>query len=130
MNIPNAKRAAPCGTALCHDQHRISGADQVRLFGSLGSSFGGRSSSVSSFGRGCSSAFGGSGGRISSSVGGFGSSVNRGISIGFGVSGHGINSFFGFGGGFAAASSKAESRGRDGGSEDDLAHNDNSFFSE
>jgi hypothetical protein len=107
-----------------------SGDDHIRLLGSLGRGFSGRSSSVSSFGRGVSSAFSGSfnafSGRIDSSV----SAFSGGVSIGFGVSGHGIDSFFGFGGGFAAASSEAESRGGDGGSENDLTHGVHSFFSE
>jgi hypothetical protein len=106
------------------------GDDHIRLLGSLGRFFGGRGSSVSSFGRGFSSAFSGSfnafGGRIDSSFGAF----SGGVSIGFGVSGHRIDSFFGFGGGFAAASSEAESRGGDGGSENDLTHGVHSFFSE
>lgn len=104
--------------------------DQIRLLGSFGRSFGGRGSSVSSFGRGFGSAFSSSfsafSGRFSSIFGAF----SGGVSIGFGVSSHGIDSFFGFGGGFAAASSEAESRGGDGGSENDLTHGVHSLFSE
>jgi hypothetical protein len=104
--------------------------DHIRLLGSFGRGFGGRGSSVSSFGRGVSSAFSSSfgafSGRIDSSFGAFSS----GVSIGFGVSSHGIDSFFGFGGGVAAASSEAESRGGDGGSENDLTHGVHSFVSE
>ena len=106
------------------------GDDHIRLLGSLGGFFSGRGSSVSSFGRSVGSAFSGSfstfGGRVDSSIGAFSS----GVSIGFGVSSHGIDSFFGFGGGVAAASSEAESRGGDGGSENDLTHGVHSFFSE
>jgi hypothetical protein len=106
------------------------GDDHIRLLGSLGRFFGGRGSSVSSFGRGVSSAFGSSFGAFSGCFdSGFGA-FSGCVSIGFGVSGHGIDSFFGFGGGFAAASSEAESRGGDGGSENDLTHGVHSFFSE